>query len=429
MDISRKISRRDLIKTVSAASVAMTFPAVVSAQPQDKRQLKVGLIGCGGRGTGAAFQALNADPNTVLHALADVFPNRITNTINKVTTRFAERCAVPAERQFVGLEGYQKVIETCDVVLLAAPPAFRPKHLRAAVEAGKHVFAEKPMAVDMPGVASVIETAKLAKSKGVSIQHGFSWRFAPGTRAAYQKVANGDIGKILSIHGTYMAAPPKVILPPSARTEAMSDIHWQTLNWINFDWLSGAPLLEQSIHTVDKVAWAMQDQAPIAAYGSGGRSREDDGGNIFDHYSITYEYPDGVLAHLDARQWNRSFQQVSDRVIGAKGVMIGPNRPVIMGESNRWRFQAEAGTEQDMYQVCHNEFFAAIRSGDLIATGEYMARSTALAILGREAAHSGQRITWDDLWQSEKRLGPSEVKWEDSFEPNPLPRPGVYKFS
>lgn len=405
--------------------MAAALPNILKAQ-NSPDVIKVGVIGCGGRGSGALAQALSADPNTVMWAVGDAFEGGIQNAL-KVGERFNERMQAPKERQFVGLDAYLGVINSgVDVVLLTTPPHFRPQHLRAAVEAGKHVFAEKPMAIDMPGVRSVIESAKLAKTKGVAIQHGFCWRFHPGTKEAYEKVLAGELGRVISVYGTYMLNPVAPLANGVAKPEGMGDVEFQTKYWLNFEWLSGGALIEQAIHTVDKVGWAMNDVDPIAAVANGGRAHRDDQSNIFDHYDIAYEYPNGVIAHVGQRQMNNTHSDVTDRVYCENGTMYSPGRCRIVNPAGEttWRSRPQDGVEDNMYQVCHNEFFAALRAGKIINTGEYMAKSTALGLLGREAAHTGQRVTWEDYWKSEEDQAPDDIQFSDSFPVAPVPVPG-----
>lgn len=407
------------------AAGAVAFPSVLSAKDgNSQKMLKVGVIGCGGRGTGAASQALIADPNVKLWALADAFEGQVKKSLNNLSKKYSGRIDVPPARQFSGLDAYQQLIDSgVDVVLLTAPPGFRPKHLAAAVKAGKHIFSEKPMAVDMAGVKSVLESAKLAQSKGVSIQHGYCWRFAPGVREAYKRVLDGELGRVISVYGNFLVSPPKPMAPLKSRKPEWSDVEWQLRNWMGFEWLSGGPLIEQGIHSVDKMAWAMGDVAPIAAVASGGRSQREDSGNTYDHYNIAYEYPNGAICHIAQRQYNNVHREVVDRVFCEKGRMVGPGRPMLYDASGKgiWRFK---GKNENMYQVCHNELFAAIREGRVINTGEYMANSTALGILGREAAHTGQRITWDQLMASDDALAPDTLKWDDEHKVPGVPVPG-----
>ncbi|BDS07044.1 dehydrogenase [Oceaniferula spumae] len=426
---SENNTRRSFLKKASAVAAVtpiLGVPSIVNAQNLGSKTIKVGLIGCGGRGTGAATQALSADKNVQLWAVGDAFDDKIQGSLKQLK-RFGKNGEVPKERQFTGLDAFQKVIDSgVDVVLLASPPGFRPQHLRAAVEAKKHTFAEKPMAVDMAGVKSVLESTELAKKNNVAIQHGFCWRYAPSTRAAYGKILNGDFGRVTSIYGTYMGSVYKPIPKSAVKPKGMGDVEWQVRWWTNYEWLSGAPILEQSIHSVDKIAWGMGDVAPIAAVGTGGRIQRDDPSNVYDHYNVAYEYPNGVMCHLGARQFSRSHGEVIDRIFCENGSVIGPNQPrAIDGEGKTtWRYKPEPGSVQNMYQVCHNEFFADLRAGKINNTGEYMANSTALAILGREAAHTGKRITWDQLFKNDEDMAPDSLKFEDSFAIAPVPVPG-----
>ena len=418
-------TRRRFLIAAGATTAIAGFPNILRAQNGPKDVLKIGLIGAGGRGTGAASQALTADPNVKLWAVGDAFSSQITSSLQNLSN-FGDRIDVPEARRFTGLDSYQKVLESgVDVVLLTTPPGFRPLHLRAAVEAGKHIFAEKPMAVDVTGVKSVMESARIAKEKGITLQHGFCWRFAPATREGYGKVTKGELGRAVSVYGTYMGAVPKPSTSIDQRKPEWADVEWQIRNWMAHEWLSGGPILEQAIHTVDKVAWAMNDVAPIAARGGGGRAQRSDDGNVWDHYEVTFEYPGGVFCHVGQRQFQNSFSEVVDRVFCTDGTLEAPGRVLtkdVAGKTS-WVFRGET---TDMYQVCHNEWFAAIRKGEPINTGEYMANSTMLAILAREAAHSGQRVTWDELWKANQDLAPDTLAMGDSFPTQAVPVPGKY---
>jgi predicted dehydrogenase len=418
--------RRTFLKAAGATAAFSAFPNILVGAPANSAKLKIGLVGAGGRGTGAAQQALSADENTVLWAIADTFESQIPKALQNLK-RFEGRLEVPQERQFSGLDGYQKLIESgVDVILLASPPGFRPEHMRAAVEAGKHVFAEKPMAVDVAGMKSVVETARIAKEKGLTLQHGYCWRFAPATREGYGKVLAGDLGRVISVYGTYLANVAKPSASIDQRNPEWGDVEWQIRNWISHEWLSGGPLVEQAIHVVDKVSWALGDVDPIAARGGGGRGQREDDGNVWDHYDVTYEYPGGVFCHVGQRQHSSCFNEVVDRVFCEKGMLEAPGRVFTRDHAGKmtWAFRGEGG---NMYQVCHNEWFAAIRKGEELNTGDLMVRSTMLGILGREAAHTGQRVTWEDLWKSEQDHAPDSLKLPDKNPVPPVPKPGTYK--
>lgn len=423
-----KQSRRKFLTAAGGTAAIASFPNVLRAQGAgNKETLKIGLIGCGGRGTGAASQALTADPNVKLWAIGDAFESQIGVAL-KGLKKFGGKVDVPAERQFSGLDAYQKVINSgVDVVLLTTPPGYRPMHIRAAVEAGKHIFAEKPMAVDVAGLKSVLESAKMAKAKGTTIQHGYCWRFSPNTREGYGKLLSGELGRVVSVYGTYLANVPKPSTDVSQRNPAWGDVEWQLRNWMAHQWLSAGPLLEQGIHTVDKIGWAMGDLAPIAARASGGRCQRDDDGNVWDHYDVVYEYPGGIICHVSERQLKNAFSEVVDRVFCENGTLEAPSRVLTKDKSGEitWTYR---GKPENMYQVCHNEWFAAIRAGKELNAGDFMVNSTMLGMLGREAAHSGKRITWEQMWASNQDLAPDTLQLADKYVEAPVPVPGVYKF-
>lgn len=417
-------NRRDVLK-----AGVLALPAILAAQ--DASPIKIGLVGCGGRGTGAAAQALKADDYSVLTAVADVDIERVDKcleTLRRVSgDRAAEKVKVEDAARFVGLDAFQKVIESgVDVVLLATPPGFRPQHLRAAIEAGKHVFCEKPIAVDAPGVRSVLETAKLAGEKKLSLVSGFCWRYSNYIRETMDQVKNGSIGQVVAYYATYYTSPVKPMPPATDRPEGMSDVEWQIRNWYNFSWLSGDGLVEQAVHSVDKIAWVMGDQPPESCVAVGGRQVPAHDGNIFDHFEINYLYPNNVRAFLGCRQMENCHNENSDYILGAKGACFigrGP-MPRITGETT-WTFE---GQKNDMYQAEHDALFVSIRQGKPINDGVWMATSTMLAIMGRMAAYTGQQITWDMAINSQERLGPETYDWKSAFTPLPLPVPGRTKF-
>ena len=424
-------TRRQVIKTASAAGAlaAVSFPHIAKAQAGNNDTIKVGLIGCGGRGSGAISQALNADPNVKLWSIADAFKAPLERCLKGMSS-YEERAKVPAERQFVGIDSYKEVMASgVDLVILTSPPGFRPEHIAAAVEAGLHMFVEKPMAVDPAGLRSVVESVKKAKAKGLTIQNGFCWRYFPGVVEAYNKITSGEYGAVNSVYGTYLTSPVRPLPNDAKKPEGMGDVEWQVANWINFDWLSGGPLMEQAIHTTDKIAWAMNDANPIAAVGTGGKIARTDPGNVYDHYNVTYEYENNVFCHLGQRQIQGCHSEVIDRVNCEEAVVVGPGRCYAKDKSGKmiWRSKPEPGVEQDMYQIEHNQLFAALRAGKVINGGDHMIHSTAHALLGALAAQTGQRITWEQLWDSQLDLAPEGLQFEDEFKISPLPIPGVFK--
>ncbi len=419
-------SRRDLLKTSGATALgALAFPRILSGAP-NTQTLRIGLVGCGGRGTGAAREALNADANTVIVAMGDVFEDRLAQSLEYLRKHVPDRVRVDKPRRFLGFDAYQKVIASdVDVVLLATPPAFRPQHLKAAVEAGKHVFAECIAAVDAPGVRSFLHSAELAKSKNLGLLSGFCWRYDNSARAALEQIRAGAIGPIRAIYATYYRQSFTKYYGRQRRPE-WSDLQWQIRDWGDFLWLGGDLCIGLSGgHSVDKMAWWMNDVMPVKAVGVGGRQFSGEG-NTFDHAQIVYEYADGVRGFLGVRCQDGCHRENADYIIGATGVCtIGRgSAPVITG-ANSWTFP---GKRTRMHQVEHDEFFASIRSGRPINDGHRMAHTTLMTLMGRMAAYTGQEITWEQALNSKQQLVPDELDWNTKIKLTPTPQPGVTKF-
>ncbi len=389
--------------------------------------LRIGFIGCGGRGTGAAGQALNADKNVVLAAMGDVFADKIQSSLVALHREgaekgFADRIRVPPEKRFVGLDAYQKVVESgVDVVLLTTPPCFRPEQLKAAVQAGKHIFAEKPMATDVPGMRSVMETVKIAKQKKLSLVAGFCWRYEPGRREFYQRMHDGAIGEIRAIHATFYWGG--LVRPPTERSVDMGDLEWQLRNWYKYRWISGDGFVEQACHSVDKIAWALKEASPLKAVAVGGRQSSGYGGNIFDHMFVVYDFGNDLRAFVAQRQINGCYTDNSDYLFGSEGMGIIPgwNDPLIRGKQN-WRYR---GPKANMYQVEHDELFASIRNGKPINDGDAMAHSTMMAIMGRMAAYTGREVTWEEACNSQVRWVPEKLDWNMKLPVAPMAVPGT----
>jgi myo-inositol 2-dehydrogenase/D-chiro-inositol 1-dehydrogenase len=423
-------SRREFLKTSALVGGALAAPNILPGRlfaAENNKVLKVGLIGCGGRGSGAASQALTADPNVVLTAMGDVFASQLEASLKSLQKDFGDKVKVTPETSFIGLDAYQKVIDSgVDVVLLTTPPGFRPVHLKAAVKAGKHVFCEKPMATDVPGVHSVMASAKLAKEKGLSLVAGFCWRYDAPRREFYKRIHEGAIGEIRAIYATYYAGQVKPMPPASERSPEMTDIEWQLRNWYNFSWLSGDGFVEQACHSVDKVAWAMKDQPPLKAVAVGGRQTPNHQGNIFDHMFVVYEFENDVRAFLGQRQMGNTYTDNSDYLIGSEGTgKSGWNPPIIKAKKN-WRYK-ETGKAVNMYQQEHNELFASIRSGKPMNDGSWMTQSTLMGLMGRMAAYTGQEVTWEQALNSTEKLVPENLDWKMKLPFPPVPIPGVAK--
>ena len=420
-----KIERREFLKKTGAAAGVMAagFPAIISGQSVTN-SLKVGLVGCGGRGSGAARQALTADKNNELTAIADVDESIVQQATDRLKGSTTIGSRVKIDRAYVGLDAFEKVISTVDVVLLATPPGFRPQHLTAAINANKHVFCEKPCATDSPGVREVIAAQKLAQSKNLSLVAGFCWRYNNMITEAVTQVHNGAIGRLVSHYSTYYTNPVKPLPPETTRPAGMSDIEWQIRNWYNYNWLSGDSLVEQAVHNADKIMWVMKDQPPLSVVGVGGRAVPANGGNIYDHFEVNYLFPNGYRVFLANRQSTGCFNGTLDFVMGTEGTLMlgsGPPRIETPDGKVKWQWQGE---EYDMYQKEHDVLFAAIRAGKPKNDDLNLATSTLLAIMGRHAAYSGQQVTWEQALNSQVSLVPKPVDWNAKHEVPGLAVPG-----
>ncbi len=393
---------------ISAAALAAAA-AGRSVHAAGSDVLRIGLIGCGGRGTGAAAQALKADPAVKLVAMGDMFADRLAASLSNLQAEadVAAKLDVPPERQFVGWDAYRQVIDSgVDVVLLATPPHFRPMHLEAAVAADKHVFAEKPVAVDAPGVRRVLAACEQAKARGRSVVSGLCLRYSIGFRETIGRIHDGAIGEILALEANDLRGPIWV----KPRQADWTDMHWQMRNWYYFTWLSGDFNVEQHVHFLDVCAWVMQDKYPERATGSGGRQVRTgpEFGNIYDHHAVMYQYPSGLRLLSNCRQQAGCSGDMSVRVIGTRGsAHISEQKLVIEGEQN-WRFR---GVDNDIYQTEHDDLFASIRAGKPVNHGEYMSQSTLLGILGRMATYTGQTIPWQQAFDSQEELKPAAYAW------------------
>ncbi|MGB5555282.1 MAG: Gfo/Idh/MocA family oxidoreductase [Flavobacteriaceae bacterium] len=422
--------RRDFIKKSGIVLVggSMAYPSGIFAKNNDSVDniIKVGLIGCGGRGTGAASQALMASPNVRLTAMGDVFEDRLESSLKELLKINAEQIKVETSHKFIGFDAYQKVIDSgVDVVLLTTPPGFRPDHLTAAIAADKHVFCEKPVAVDAPGVRKVLAAASKAKEKNLNIVSGFCFRYDTAKRETFKKVLNGEVGEIKAIstfryggEAWYMDRQPE-----------WTDMTYKMRNWYYYNWLSGDFIVEQAVHSLDMMSWAMGDVMPIKAIGSGGRQRRTDEkyGNIFDHFAVEFEYENGAKGYHFTRQQADTATKNSVDVFGNEGtalVKVGKQYE-LKGKEN-WNFRGE---KNNMYQTQHDELFAAIQNGTAINDGQFMAQSTLLAIWAREAAYTGQEISYDQIFNATASLGPEigEYDWNFEWPTPPIAVPGKTK--
>ena len=436
----RRFLRRSSLAFTGAAAAA-SLRLVSRADAADDFEIKIGLIGCGGRGTGAVLDALGAAtkviyPATGYHtesvaegarveqkgirvvALADVFPDRLAICQRQLAKLGVD---VPKQTCFTGFEAYRQLLALPEVnyVILATPPHFRPIHLQAAVEAGKHAFLEKPAAVDAPGVKLVIQAGELAKQKGLGIAAGTQRRHMASYRETVKRLQDGAIGQLVYAK-CYWNGGQIWVVP---REAGWSDTEWQLRNWNYFTWLSGDHIVEQHVHNLDIMNWVLGAHPIKAVSGLGGRQVRvgEEHGHIFDHFAVEFEYPNGVSMFSQCRQINGCLNIVGEAVVGQRGVSNCSDR-IDPKSGDRWRFRDK---QTSAYQLEHEHLIASIRAGDPINEAQAVAESTMTGIIGREAVYSGQAVEWDAAMQSTKRLGPPEY----AFGPYPIPEvamPGQY---
>jgi predicted dehydrogenase len=420
-------TRREFLQSSAALAATAAFSGGVHAAGSDV--LKVGLVGCGGRGTGAANQALHADKAVKLVAMGDAFADRIEQSLGtlKKDEEIASKIDVKDDHKFTGFDAYKQVIDSgVDVVLLATPPGFRPLHLKYAVDKGKHVFAEKPIAVDAPGVRSVLATCEEAKKKSLSIVSGLCIRYDQGFRDTIKKIHDGAIGDVVTLQANDLRG--KIWVKP--RQPDWSDMTYQMRNWYYFTWLSGDFNVEQHVHMLDVCAWVMKDAYPIRAVGLGGRQQRTapEYGHIYDHHAVVYEFANGVKCFAQCRQQAGCAGDISVNLWGTKGSGVLSERKNGLRLTGPDLKYTHTGEVKNMYQVEHDELFAAIRSGKPINNGDYMSKNSLMAIMGRMATYTGQVVTWDMALNSKQDLSPPAYDWSVKLPDPPVAIPGVTKF-
>ena len=420
-------SRRNFVKTstlAAAASVIIPRTSAAMRGPWAAETLRVGVIGCGGRGSGAVRDCLRADPDVQLVAMGDLFPDRLQRShanLSKVASEnadFAKQFQVAPEMMFSGFDAYQKVLATdIDLVILATPPGFRPAHLAAAVTAGKHIFTEKPVGIDAPGIRSVLATADAARAKSLAVVAGTQRRHDPGYVEVMKRVhdrAMGDLigGQVYWNQGGLWKAD---------RDAAWTDTEWQIRNWLYFTWLSGDHIVEQHVHNLDVANWAMGAH-PVKAVGVGGRQWRTGGeyGHIFDHFAIDFEYPGGAHVMSMCRQIDGSANHVGELFQGTRGSTNAATR-IDGDQAYQW-----TGERKNPYVEEHVDLLASIRAGKPLNELRQVAESTLTAIMGREAAYTGQAIEWDALLNSTQNLMPPTVAFGPLGVP-PVAMPGRTK--
>ena len=432
------LSRRTFVKTSSMAAGGLMSGSLSlgqSAYAGGSGTIKVALIGCGNRGTGAAFQALNADDGVKLVAMADIDEENLNDSYSRLNMRYGDsgKLDVPDEHKFVGFDGYIHAIALADVVLLTTPTFFRPLHFEEAVRNGKHVFMEKPVAVDPGGVRRVMESAKIAREKDLNVVVGLQRRYQNRYREMYRRLQDGEIGEIISAQVYWNQGPFHV----RERQPHWSELEHQIKNHFHFIWQAGDQVLDQMIHNIDVANWFIGEH-PVSAQGMGGREVRTgkEYGQIFDHNFVEYTYPSGMVIAAQCRQIPGCWNRVDENFLGTKGSMTGSG--VIRDRNKNIRFTYQDQNDPSPYQQEHDELFAAIRKGNTIDNTDFGAKSTMTAIMGFMATYSGQFLEWDQALNSDKRmyphhdLKPEDVDWNtpppvtpDENGNYPIPVPGV----
>lgn len=399
------ITRRDFLHTAVAAGTALsTFTSIRAGSPEVPATpaLKVGLVGCGGRGRGALRDVLKSAPNIQITALADVFPDRMDDALEVLQ---AQGQVVPKNRQLVGFDAYRKLIDTdVDLVLLATPPHFRPQHFAAAVEAKKHVFMEKPVAVDPQGIRSIIESGEKAGQLGLSVVAGTQRRHKWSYVETQKRVADGAIGDIVAARCYWNQGQ----LWYRRRRPEWSDMEWMIRDWVNWLWLSGDHIVEQHVHNIDVIHWFTGDY-PVKAVGAGGRMRRVTG-DQYDFFSVDFEFANGAHVHSMCRQIQGCANNVSEYVVGTRGSTNCKDTLLDLDGKVLWTYSGENPPE---YVQEHTDLVTAIRTGKPINEARQVAESTLTAIMGRESAYTGREVARAELAQSDMHLGPADYAWGD----------------
>jgi len=413
------LTRREFLK----AGVAIgALPVAQFAHAYGSDRIKVGLVGCGGRGTGAAIDCLRADESTVIWALGDIFEDRLNNCYAGLSEAFGERVQVPPDRRFLGFDAYKHVLESdIDVVLLCTPPAFRPIHFLAAMEAGKHVFMEKPVAVCPEGVRMILRGDVLAQQKRLGVMPGTQYRWHPGYQGVIERIRAGHIGEVRAAYAYYLAASPA----PIPRHEGWSDMVYQLRNWLFYTWLAGDQPVEQLVHNIDVMNWVM-GSVPTRALATGGRQARTapEHGDVYDHFAIEYEYPNGVRVVAMCRQMDNVAYRVSNLVVGSEGTALMQQfTDFYVRGKHTW----EPGKQwPNPYVEEHRVLLQSIRRGEPINETRTIAESTLTAIMGRMAAYTGKVVTWEAALNSKLNYVERvlNIDYDTPAPKDPVPIPG-----
>lgn len=426
-------SRRDFLKTSALVTGGMLAPSflVPGAYAAPANELKLAVIGCGGRGTGAVFQAFETGHPIKLVAMADAFQDRLDNSFKAISGKYgADKVAVTPDKMFVGFDGYKQAIAEADVVILAAPPGFRPSHFEEAVKQGKQIFMEKPVATDAAGIRKVLAAAEEAKAKKLNVVVGLQRHYQSNYREVMKRIHDGALGDIVGGQVYWNDGGVWV----RERKPEQTEMEYQMRNWYYFNWLCGDHIVEQHVHNIDVANWA-KNGYPIKAEGTGGRQVRTgkDHGEIFDHHVLTFTYEDGSVIHSECRHFPGAANRVDETFQGTKGkVFLSAGNH---GNMTDWKgnpiYTHNRENNPNPYQVEHDELWAALVKGEYkFADAENAAKSTMTAIMGRYATYSGKVVTWDEALNGQVDLFPEKLAWDampkllpnaDGFYPHAVP--------
>ena len=428
--------RREFIKNSAllAGGVLLSQVAFATGHSGADDTIKIALIGCGDRGTGAAFQALSTTANVKLVAMADAFQDRLDGSYKVLSDKFKNKVDVPKDHQFVGFDAYQKAMALADVVLLTTPPGFRPIHFEEAVKQGKQIFMEKPVAVDAPGIRKVLAAAEIAKQKKLNVVVGLQRRYQANYREALKRIQDGAIGDIFAGQVYWNSGGVWV----KQRQASQSEMEYQMRNWYYFNWLCGDHIVEQHVHNIDIANW-VKNAYPVSVQGTGSRAWRTgkDYGEIYDNHSVELTYADGSVIHSQCRHFEGTANRVDESFQGTKGrtYLSGGNQAVLWDHTGKELYNHPSKGNANPYQTEHDELFAAVAKGEYkFSDAERAAKSCFTAIIGRYATYSGQTIQWDEALKADNSLMPETLSWTaqpkvlpDANGLYPIPTPGKTK--
>ncbi|MFL3000840.1 MAG: Gfo/Idh/MocA family protein [Cytophagales bacterium] len=434
----KKESRRSFVKKTAAITtgvITSNLPIQSFANVGENKKLKLALVGCGGRGSGAAVQALSADDNVELIAVSDVFRDRVESSLKGINDHFGDskKIKIKEKNIFIGFDGYKNAIDQCDVVILTTPPGFRPLHFEYAIRNDKHVFMEKPLATDAPGVRKVLEYARIAKEKKLNVVVGLQRHYQNKYIDIYNKVKSGDLGKIVSGQVYWNDGG----VWTNNRKPEQTELEYQMRNWYYFTWICGDHILEQHIHNIDVANWFIGEY-PSHAQGMGGREVRNgkEHGQIFDHHFVEFHYPGGAVISSQCRHQKGTESRVDEVFQGTKAsAVLGKGEILNHDGTLKYKYQNSWSDDPNPYQVEHDKLFQSIREGGVISDTENGAKSTLAAIMGRMATYTGEKISWDDIMNSKESLVPDNLSWDSEAPTLPdsngnykIPVPGKTKF-